>query len=188
MNLMEAELKKRMKDRMEKAIDALRKDLAGIRTGRASLSIFDGIFVDYYGTPTPINHLATMAVPESRLITIQPWEPKMIPEIERVIQKSELGLNPTNDGKIIRIVIPPLTEERRRQIVKHVHKRGEEAKIAIRNIRRDTNEEVKRFEKEKHISKDETKRSLDEIQKITDSYIKKVDEIVKHKEDEVMEV
>jgi len=173
---------------MDKAIDALRKDLASIRTGRASLSIFDGILVDYYGTPTPINHLATLSVPESRLITIQPWEPKMIQEIERAIQKSDLGLNPTNDGKVIRVAIPPLTEERRKQIVRHVHKRGEEAKIAIRNIRRDANEEVKRLEKEEHLSKDETKRSLDEIQKITDSYIKKVDEIVKHKEDEVMEV
>jgi ribosome recycling factor len=185
---MEAEVRKRLKERMDKAIDALKKDLASIRTGRASLSIFDGILVDYYGTPTPINHLATLSIPESRLITIQPWEPKMIQEIERAIQKSDLGLNPTNDGKIIRVAIPPLTEERRKQIVKHVHKRGEEAKIAIRNIRRDANEEVKRLEKEEHLSKDETKRSLDEIQKITDSYIKKVDEIVKHKEDEVMEV
>jgi ribosome recycling factor len=185
---MEAEVKKGLKERMDKAIDALKKDLASIRTGRASLSIFDGILVDYYGTPTPINHLATMAVPESRLITIQPWEPKMIQEIERAIQKSDLGLNPTNDGKIIRVAIPPLTEERRKQIVKHVHKRGEEAKIAIRNIRRDANEEVKKLEKEDHISEDDTRRSLDEIQKITDSYIKKVDEIVKHKEDEVMEV
>jgi len=173
---------------MDKAIDALKKDLASIRTGRASLSIFDGILVDYYGTPTPINHLATMAVPESRLITIQPWEPKMIQEIERAIQKSDLGLNPTNDGKLIRVAIPPLTEERRKQIVKHVHKRGEDAKIAIRNIRRDANEEVKRLEKEEHISEDDTRRSLDEIQKITDSYIKRVDEIVQHKEDEVMEV
>ncbi len=185
---MQLELKKRLKERMDKTIEALKKDLAGIRTGRASLSIFDGILVDYYGTPTPINHLATMAVPESRLITIQPWEPKMIQEIEKAIQKSDLGLNPTNDGKIIRVAIPPLTEERRKQIVKHVHKRGEEAKVALRNIRRDANEEVKRLEKEEHLSKDDTKRSMDEIQKITDSYIKKVDEIVKHKEDEVMEV
>lgn len=185
---METEIKKKVKERMDKAIDALRKDLASIRTGRASLSIFDGILVDYYGTPTPINHLATMAVPESRLITIQPWEPKMIQEIEKAIQKSDLGLNPTNDGKVIRIAIPPLTEERRRQIVKHVHKRGEEAKVAIRNIRRDANEEAKRFEKEKHISEDDTKRLMEEIQKITDSYIQKADDIIKHKEDEVMEV
>ncbi len=185
---METEVKKRLKERMDKAIEALRKDLASIRTGRASLSIFDGIVVDYYGTPTPINHLATMAVPESRLITIQPWEPKMIQEIEKAIQKSDLGLNPTNDGKIIRIAIPPLTEERRKQIVKHVHKRGEEAKVAIRNIRRDANEEIKKLEKDEHLSKDDTKRSMDEIQKTTDLYINKVDEIVKHKEDEVMEV
>lgn len=185
---MEADIKKKVKEKMDKAIDALRKDLASIRTGRASLSIFDGILVDYYGTPTPINHLATMAVPESRLITIQPWEPRMIQEIEKAIQKSDLGLNPTNDGKVIRIAIPPLTEERRRQIVKHVHKRGEEARVAIRNIRRDANEEAKKLEKEKHISEDDTKRLIEEIQKITDSYIQKVDEIVKHKEDEVMEV
>lgn len=185
---MEADIKKKVKEKMDKAIDALRKDLASIRTGRASLSIFDGILVDYYGTPTPINHLATMAVPESRLITIQPWEPRIIQEIEKAIQKSDLGLNPTNDGKVIRIAIPPLTEERRRQIVKHVHKRGEEARVAIRNIRRDANEEAKKLEKEKHISEDDTKRLIEEIQKITDSYIQKVDEIVKHKEDEVMEV
>lgn len=185
---METGVNKRLKEKMDKAIEALRKDLASIRTGRASLSIFDGILVDYYGTPTPINHLATMAVPESRLITIQPWEPKMIQEIEKAIQKSDLGLNPANDGKIIRIAIPPLTEERRKQIVKHVHKRGEEAKVAIRNIRRDANEEIKRLGKEEHLSEDDTKRSMDEIQKVTDSYIKKVDEIVKHKEDEVMEV
>jgi len=185
---MEDEIKKKVKERMEKAIDALRKDLAGIRTGRASLSIFEGIMVDYYGTPTPINHLATMAIPESRLITIQPWEARMIQEIEKAIQKSDLGLNPTNDGKVIRVSIPPLTEERRRQIVKHLHKRGEEAKVAIRNIRRDANEEAKRLEKERHISEDDTERLVEEIQKVTDSYIRRVDEIVKHKEEEVMEV
>ncbi|GAB4543450.1 MAG: ribosome recycling factor [Thermodesulfovibrionia bacterium] len=185
---METDIKKKVKEKMDKAIDALRKDLASIRTGRASLSILDDILVDYYGTPTPINHLATLAVPESRLITIQPWEPKMIQEIEKAIQKSDLGLNPTNDGKVIRIAIPPLTEERRRQIVKHVHKRGEEARIAIRNIRRDANEEAKRLEKERHISEDDTKRLIEEIQKVTDSYIQKVEEVIKHKEDEVMEV
>jgi len=185
---MQKETRKRITERMDKTIDALRKDLASIRTGRASLSIFEGITVDYYGTPTPINHLATLSIPESRMITIQPWDPKMIPEIEKAIQKSDLGLNPSNDGKIIRVVIPQLTEERRKQLVKQVHKRGEEAKIAIRNIRRDENEEMKKLEKEQHLSEDETKRSLDEIQKITDSYIKKIDEIVAHKEEEIMEV
>jgi len=185
---MQAEVKKRLINKMERALEALKKDLAGIRTGRASLSIFEGINVDYYGAPTPINQVATMAIPESRLITIQPWEPKLISEIEKAIQKSDLGLNPANDGKIIRIAIPPLTEERRKQIIKHVHKRVEEAKVSTRNIRREGNEEIKRLEKEEHISEDETKRTLDEIQKLTASYIKRAEEIMSHKEAELMEV
>jgi len=185
---MQKEVKARLADRMEKTVEALKKDLGGIRTGRASLSIFEGLHIDYFGTPTPINHVATLSVPESRLITIQPWDPKQISDIERAIQKSDLGLNPSNDGKIIRLAIPPLTEERRKDLVKHVHKRGEEAKVAVRNIRRDSNEEMKKLEKDKHVSEDETKRAIEEIQKITDSYIKKVDEVVSHKEKEVMEV
>ncbi len=185
---MQKEAKKRLTERMEKTIDALKKDLAGIRTGRASLSIFDDLLVDYFGTPTPINHVATLSIPESRMIAIQPWDPKLLTEIEKTIQKSDLGLNPSNDGKIIRVAIPPLTEERRKEIVKHVHKRGEESKIVLRNIRRDSNEEMKRIEKKEHLSEDVTKRSIEEIQKITDSYINKVDEAVAHKEEEVMEV
>jgi ribosome recycling factor len=185
---MQEEAKKRLKERMDRAIEALKKDLAGIRTGRASLAIFEGIQVDYYGTPTPIEHVATLAVPESKLITIQPWEPKIISEIEKAILKSDLGLNPTNDGKIIRIAIPQLTEERRKQIVKQVHKRGEEAKISVRNIRRDGNDEIRQLEKDKHIGEDDAKRSMDEIQTITDSHIKTVDEIISHKETEVMAV
>jgi ribosome recycling factor len=185
---MQKEAKKRLTERMEKTLEALKKDLGAVRTGRASLSIFDGIMVDYFGTPTPINHVATLSIPESRLITIQPWDPKTIPDIEKAIQKADLGLNPNNDGKIIRVAIPQLTEERRKQIVKQVHKRGEEARIALRNIRRDGNEEMKKMEKEQHISEDETKRSLEEIQKITDSFIKKVDEMLAHKEEELMEV
>lgn len=185
---MQKEAKKIITERMEKTISSLIKDLAGIRTGRASLSIFDGIMVDYFGTPTPINHVATLSIPESRLITIQPWDPKIISEIEKAIQKSDLGLNPGNDGKIIRVAIPQLTEERRKQIVKQVHKRGEDAKIALRNIRRDGNEEMKNLEKQKQASEDETRKSIEEIQKITDSYIQKVDETVSHKEAEVMEV
>ena len=185
---MQKEAKKRLMEKMERTIDVLKKDLAGIRTGRASLAIFEGIMVDYFGTPTPINHVATLSVPESRLITIQPWDPKTIPDIEKAIRKSDLGLNPGNDGKIIRIAIPQLTEERRKEIVKQVYKRGEEAKIALRNIRRDFNDEMRKIEKEEHISQDETKRAIDEIQKITDSFIKKVDETVSHKEEEVMEV
>jgi ribosome recycling factor len=185
---MQKEAKKRIIERMDKTVDALKKDFAGIRTGRASLAVLDGIMVDYFGTPTPLNHVATLSVPESRLITIQPWDPKTIPLIEKAIQKSDLGLNPSNDGKIIRLAIPQLTEERRKEIVKQVYKRGEDAKIALRNIRRDGKDEMKRIEKEEHLSEDETKRSMDEVQKITDSHIKKIDEIVSHKEDEVMEV
>jgi len=185
---MQAEVKKRVAAKMERAVDALKRELAGLRTGRASLAIFDGIMVDYYGVSTPINQVATMSIPESRLVTIQPWDPKMISEIEKSIQKSDLGLNPSNDGKIIRIAIPQLTEERRKQIIKQVHKRVEEAKISIRNTRRDGNDEIKRLEKEEHISKDETKRALEEIQKLTDSFIKRVDEIMSHKEAELMEV
>ncbi len=185
---MQAEVKKRLIDKMEKTLEVLKRDLASVRTGRASLAIFEGIMVDYYGTPTPINQVATMAVPESRLITIQPWEPKIISEIEKAIQKSDLGLNPTNDGKIIRIAIPLLTEERRKQIIKHVHKRVEEAKVSVRNIRRDAKEEIKKLEKEKHISEDDTRRSLEEIQKLTDSHIKRTEEIMSHKEAELMEI
>ncbi|MEK7823336.1 MAG: ribosome recycling factor [Nitrospirota bacterium] len=185
---MQGEVRKQLVDRMDKAIESLKKDIAGIRTGRASLGIFEGITVDYYGTPTPINQVATMSVPESRLIIIQPWDPKMIAEIERAILKSDLGLNPSNDGKIIKIAIPPLTEERRKQIIKQVHKRVEEAKIAVRNIRRDSNDEVKKLEKEKKMSEDDAKKTLEEIQKLTDSYIKRTDEINSHKEKELMEV
>lgn len=185
---MQKEVRKKLTERMDKTIDVLKKDLAGMRTGRASLSILDGITVDNFGAPSPISHVATLGIPESRLITIQPWDPKFISEIEKAIQKSDLGLNPNNDGKVIRVAIPPLTEERRKEIVKLVHKRGEEAKISIRSVRRDGNEEMKKLEKAQHLSEDETKRSIDEIQKNTDSHIKMIDEIVSHKETELMEV
>ena len=173
---------------MEGAIDALKKEFGSVRTGRASLSLLDGIMVDYYGTLTPLQQLASLSVPESRQIAIQPWEQRIIPEIEKAIMKSDLGLTPSNDGKFIRIGIPPLTEERRKQLVKVVKKRAEEAKVAIRNIRRDTNEELKKLEKEKHLSEDDAKKSHDEIQKLTDFYITKIDEVLKHKENEIMEV
>lgn len=173
---------------MEGAIDALKKEFGSVRTGRASLSLLDGIMVDYYGTLTPLQQLASLSVPESRQIAIQPWEQRIIPEIEKAIMKSDLGLTPSNDGKVIRIGIPALTEERRKQLVKVVRKRAEEGKVAIRNIRRDTNEELKRLEKEKHLSEDDAKKSHDEIQKLTDLYIAKVDEALKHKENEIMEV
>lgn len=185
---MEQELKRKTIERMDGAIEALKKEFGSIRTGRASLVLLDGVTVDYYGTPTPIQQVATLSVPESRQIAIQPWEQRIIPDIEKAIMKSDLGLTPTNDGKVIRISIPPLTEERRKQLVKVVKKRAEEARVAIRNIRRDANEELKKLEKEKHLSEDDARKSHDEIQKLTDSYIKKVDEILQHKENEIMEV
>jgi ribosome recycling factor len=181
-------LRAKATERMEGAIDALKKEFGSVRTGRASLSLLDGIMVDYYGTLTPLQQLASLSVPESRQIAIQPWEQRIIPEIEKAIMKSDLGLTPSNDGKFIRIGIPTLTEERRKQLVKVVRKRAEEGKVAIRNIRRDTNEELKKLEKEKHLSEDDAKKSHDEIQKLTDFYITKIDEVLKHKENEIMEV
>jgi len=185
---MEQELKKRTTERMTGAIGALKKEFASIRTGRASLALLDGFVINYYGAATPLQQLASLSIPESRLIAIQPWDPKIIPDIEKAIMKSDLGITPVNDGKMIRIQIPPLTEERRRQLVKVVKKKAEETKVAIRNIRRDTNEEIKKLEREKHLSEDDVKRLQDEIQKITDSFIAKADEILNFKEKEIMEV
>lgn len=185
---MQKELKRKATERMDSAIEALKKDFGSVRTGRASLSLLDGIVVDYYGTPTPLQQLASLSIPDARMIALQPWEQRIIPDIEKAIMRSDLGLTPMNDGKVIRVSIPVLTEERRKQLVKVVKKRAEEAKIAIRNIRRDTNDEMKRLEKESHISEDEGKRVHDEVQKMTDSYIVKVDEVLKHKENEIMEV
>ncbi len=186
--MMNQEIRKRTNEKMNAALEALKKDFAAVRTGRASLGLLEGITVDYYGTMTPLQQLASLSVPESRQIAIQPWEQRIIPEIEKAIMKSDLGLTPMNDGKTIRINIPVLTEERRKQLVKVVKKRAEEAKVAIRNIRRDSNEELKKLEKEQHISEDEVKKEQEEIQKVTDSFIKKVDEILAHKEKEIMEV
>lgn len=173
---------------MEKAIDALKKELAKVRTGRASTSLLDAVRVDYYGTPTPINQVGTLTVPEPRLITIQPWEKNLIPEIEKAILKSDLGLNPSSDGQLVRIVIPPLTEDRRKEMVKMAKRMAEDAKIAIRNVRRDANENLKKLEKEKEISEDDLKRGEKEIQDGTDGFVKSVDEIVAAKEKEVMEI
>jgi len=182
------ELRKNTHERMQASIEALKKKFASIRTGRASLALLDGLTVDYYGTPTPIQQVASLSLPDSRQISIQPWEQKIIPEIEKAIMKSDLGLTPMNDGKLIRINIPVLTEERRKQLVKVVKKEAEDAKVAVRNIRRDVNEDLKKLEKEKHISEDEIKKEHDEVQKITDSFVKKVDELLEHKEKEIMEV
>ena len=173
---------------MSKTIEALKKDFSSIRTGRASLALLDGIIVNYYDSPTPLQQLASLSIPESRQMAIQPWDPKVIPDIEKAILKSDLGLTPMNDGKMIRISIPPLTEERRKQLVKTVKKKAEEAKVALRNIRRDINEEIKKLEKEKHVSEDVVKKFHEDLQKITDSFIVKVDEVLSHKEKEIMEV
>jgi ribosome recycling factor len=185
---MEQELKRKTTERMTRTIEVLKKDFASVRTGRASLALLDGIVVNYYDTQTPLQQLATLSIPESRQIAIQPWDQKIIPDIEKAILKSDLGLTPMNDGKIIRINIPPLTEERRKQLVKAVKKKAEEAKVAIRNIRRDANEELKKLEREKHVSEDEVKKLQDDTQKITDSFIAKADEVLGLKEKEIMEV
>jgi len=182
------ELRKKTNERMQTSIEALKKKFAAVRTGRASLALLDGLTVDYYGTPTPLQQVASLSLPDSRQIAIQPWEQKIIPEIEKAIMKSDLGLTPMNDGKLIRINIPALTEERRKQLVKVVRKEAEDAKVAVRNIRRDVNEELKKLEKEKHVSEDEIKKEHDEVQKSTDSFVKKVDELLEHKEKEIMEV
>lgn len=175
------------RESMEKAVLALNKELQRIRTGRASLSILDGIRVDYYGTQTPLNQMATMAVPESRLITIQPWDVSVIKEIEKAILKSDLGLTPSNDGKLLRINIPPLTEERRKEIVKVVHKTCEEYKVSVRNTRRDANDLVKSLKKDGEISEDDAFKAQDEIQKITDKFVAAVDDCYKEKEKEILE-
>lgn len=173
---------------MNKAIEVLKKDLSKVRTGRASTSLLDEVVVDYYGVPTPLNQVGTLSVPEPRQITIQPWEKNMIPEIEKAILKSDLGLTPNSDGQIVRISIPPLTEERRKEMVKLARRLGEDAKIAIRAARRDANETLKMLEKEKEISEDDLKRGEKEVQDLTDSFVEKVDETIEKKEKEVMEV
>lgn len=175
------------KESMGKTVKALKRELQRIRTGRASLSVLDGIKVDYYGTPTPLNQMATLAVPESRLITIQPWDASVIKDIEKAILKSDLGLTPSNDGKILRISIPPLTEERRKELVKVIHKMCEDHKVTARNIRRDSNDLLKILKKDGDISEDEAFRSQDEIQKITDEHIKLIDECYSEKEKEILE-
>ena len=182
------ELYRDTEKKMEKSLESLGRELALIRTGRASLSILDGITVEYYDTPTPLNQMATLSVPESRLIVIQPWDTSVIKNIDKAIMRSDLGLTPSNDGKVIRIPIPPLTEERRIQLVKVVKRHGEDCKVAVRNVRRDNISEAKEFEKEKMISEDELRRAQDEIQKITDRFIEKVDEVVQNKEKEILEV
>jgi len=177
-----------VKTRMEKAIADMQHEMAAIRTGRASLGILDHIRVDYYGTPTQLNQVANLHVPEPSLITIQPWDVSQIGGIEKAIRVSDLGLNPSNDGKIIRLPIPPLTEERRKEIVKKMHSGAEHHRVSVRNIRRDGNEAVKKLLKDKKITEDDDKRAHDEIQKMTDAYMGKIDAAVKTKEKEILEI
>lgn len=175
-------------EKMKKSIDVLSNELKAIRAGRANPAILDKIQVDYYGVPTKISQMAAISVPEARMLVIQPWDVSVIKNIEKAILASDLGLNPTNDGKVIRITFPPLTEERRRELVKDVSKIGEEGKVAIRSVRRDANEKLKAMKKDSEITEDDLKSGEEQIQKLTDKYCKEVDELVKLKEKEIMEI
>ncbi len=174
--------------RMTKALEDLRQDLATVRTGRASVSLLEGVKVEYYGTPTPLNQVATLGVPEPSLLTVQPWDPSLLPVIEKTIRSSDLGLNPVNDGKVLRVPIPPLTEERRKELVKHLHRMLEDHRTAVRNIRRDANEALKKLLKDKQISEDDERRGLSEVQKLTDEFTEKLEAQGKAKEKEILEI
>ncbi|NLK50919.1 MAG: ribosome recycling factor [Syntrophomonadaceae bacterium] len=174
--------------RMQKSVEALKREFASLRAGRANPALLERIQVDYYGTPTPINQVGNIGVPEPRLLVIQPWDRSLIPAIEKAILKSDLGITPASDGNVIRIAIPQLTQERRKELVKVVKKKGEEARVAVRNIRRDTMDRLMGIEKKGDISEDILRREQDELQKVTDNYIKNVDKIVENKEQEIMEV
>jgi len=175
-------------DRMKKAVEALRRELASIRTGRARPSLVDHVKVDYYGSTLPLNQVATVAAPEARLLTIQPWDRQALSAIEKAIQKSDLGLTPSNDGHLIRLAIPPLTEERRRELARVVHKKVEEGRVAVRNVRRDSLEHLRRLQKDEHVSEDDERRAQDRLQKITDRFIGEVDRLGQEKEAELLEV
>jgi len=176
------------KTRMEKAVDDFRKELATLRTGRANASLLDGIRVDYHGTPMPVNQLGTLTVPDATMIVISPWDPSVVPLIDKAIRTSDLGLNPTNDGKVVRVPIPSLTEERRKDIVKQLHKVLENHRTAVRNIRRDLKEAIEKLEKEKKISEDEKKRALDELEKVSHAETKKIEDLSASKEKEIMSI
>jgi ribosome recycling factor len=181
------DLKQDSRELMEKAVAALSKEFSRVRTGRASLNLLDGIRADYYGAPTPLNQMAGLSVPEARLILIQPWDPKSLEAVEKAILKSDLGLTPQNDGKVIRIAIPMVTEERRKELVKIIRKMAEESKVGVRAARRDANEMLKDLKKDSAISEDEAFKGQEEIQKMTDSYVKKIDELLAEKEKELLE-
>ena len=182
------DIRVQLKTRMDKAVEDFRKAMAATRTGRASVHMLDAVNVDYYGSQMPLNQIAQVHAPEPQLITVQPFDPTSLPAIEKGIRTADLGLNPMNDGKIIRVPVPPLTEERRKDMVKHLHKMLEEHRTAVRNIRRDGNDAIKKATKEKKIAEDDEKRAMDEIQKLTDDEIKKMEEMSKGKEKEVMEI
>jgi ribosome recycling factor len=176
------------KQRMRASVDTVLRELSTMRTGRASLSILDGIRVDYYGTPTPLNQVGNLSTPDPTLITVQPWDPTLLAPIEKAIRTSDLDLNPQNDGKIIRIPIPPLTEERRKGLVKNAHKHAEEGRVAIRNVRRDVNDHLKKLLKDKEVSEDDEKHAMAEVQKLTDQHIERINDILKKKEAEILQV
>ena len=183
-----ADVKSNASAGMSKALESFKRDLSKVRTGRASLSLLDDIKVDYYGTPTPLNQVGSLAVPEPRLITIQPWEKNLIGEIEKAILKADLGLNPNSDGQVVRLVFPPLTEERGKEMVKQVKRMGEDAKVGIRNVRREANDTLKKLEKDKEITEDEQKRGEKEIQDLTDDFVARVDTVIGEKEKDLMEI
>lgn len=176
------------KTRMNKASEDLRVELAAVRTGRASTSLLDNLKVEYYGTHTPLNQVASLGIPDPSMITVQPWDPTLLAVIEKVIRTADLGLNPVNDGKILKVPIPALNEERRKELVKHLHKAMENHRTAVRNIRRDSNEELKKLLKDKKISEDDERRGLDEVQKLTDDFTEKLESLAKSKEKEIMEI
>lgn len=185
---MDRQFEQQAKAEMDGSLDSLAKEFSKVRTGRASISLLDSVRVDYYGTPTPLNQLATLAIPEPRMITIQPWDAQVTKEIEKAILKADLGLTPSSDGKLVRVSIPPLTEERRREIVKVVKKMAEAARVSIRNHRRKINDDLKAMKNDKKISEDEMFNSQADVQKITDDYIAKVDEMTRIKEAEILEI
>src|ERR671939_144432 len=182
----EKDVIKETRPRMDGAVEDLRRKLGTVRTGRAVVSLLDPVVVDYYGTPTPLNQMASIHVPEPQMITVQPWDQTQLGAIEKAIRAADLGLNPSNDGKLVRVPIPALTEERRKQLVKQVHELSEEHRTAVRNVRRDANERLRKLLKDKTISEDAERDGLDEVQKLTNAYISKIDELARHKEQELM--
>lgn len=184
----EKDVIKEARPRMETVIEDVRRKLATVRTGRAAVSLLDNVMVEYYGTPTPLNQVASVHVPEPQMLTVQPWDQTQLPIIEKAIRSADLGLNPSNDGKLVRIPIPPLTEERRKQLAKQVHEIAEDHRTAVRNIRRDSNDRLKKMLKDKTISEDAERDGLEEVQKLTNTYIGKIDELMKSKENEILSV